>query len=327
MGTYIVRRFLMMIPTVFLISVLTFFVIELPPGDFVSRYVEQIEQRGDLVDPAVLEAMRERYGLDESTLFRYLRWIGRFLVGDLGHSLVLHLPVAEILGQRFALTVVVSLTSLLFTWIVAFPIGLYSAVRQYSFGDYFWTVVGFLGLAIPNFLLALVLMYLSSELFGTSIGGLFSREYAEAAWSFGKVLDLLSHLWIPVIVVGTAGTAGTIRILRANLLDELKRPYVELARAKGVAEWRLIVKYPLRIAINPVLSTVGWVLPSLVSGTVITAVVLGLPTAGPIYLDAIRSEDMPMAGAFMMMIAVLTVIGTLISDILLAVADPRIRYE
>jgi peptide/nickel transport system permease protein len=327
MVTYIIRRVLLMIPTVFLISILTFFVIELPPGDFVSRIVEQIEQRGDQVDPQILESLRERYGLDKPTIVRYLTWIGRFMVGDLGHSLVLHDSVVDIIGQRFVLTVVVALSSLMFAWIVAFPIGIYSAVRQYSFGDYFWTVVGFLGLAIPNFLLALVLMYLSSKWFGTSIGGLFSREYAQAAWSFGKLLDLLGHLWIPVIVVGTAGTAGTIRILRANLLDELKRPYVELARAKGVQEWKLIVKYPLRIAINPVLSTVGWVLPSLVSGTVITAVVLGLPTAGPVYLDAIRSEDMPLAGAFMMMIAVLTVVGTLLSDILLAIADPRIRYE
>lgn len=327
MGTYIARRVLLMIPTVLLISILTFFVIELPPGDYVSRYVELIEQRGDTVDIEILEGLRSAYGLDKPTIVRYLIWIGKFARGDLGFSLEWHRPVAEIIGQRFFLTVVVSLSSLIFTWVVAFPIGLYSAVRQYSFGDYFWTVVGFLGLAIPNFLLALVLMYLSSKFLGTSIGGLFSREYAEAAWSVAKVLDLLGHLWIPVIVVGTGGTAGTIRILRANLLDELKRPYVELARAKGVAELKLIIKYPLRIAINPVISTVGWVLPSLVSGTVITAVVLGLPTAGPVYLRAIRAEDMSMAGAFMMLIAVLTVVGTLISDILLAVADPRIRYE
>ncbi len=327
MVTYIVRRVLLMIPTIFLISILTFFVIELPPGDFASRYAEALQAQGLDFDDEVLEGFRELYHLNDPTIIRYFKWIGGFLTGDLGYSIEHRRPVAEVLGERMVLTVVLSLVSLLFTWVVSFPIGVYSAVRQYSFGDYFWTVIGFLGLAIPNFLLALVLMFVISKYFGGAIGGLFSREYQDAAWSIGKVLDLFRNIWIPVIVVGTASTAGLIRVLRANLLDELKRPYVELARAKGLTERKLIIKYPLRIAINPFLSSVGWVLPGLISGAVITAIVLDLPTAGPLYLRSIRAEDMSLAGTFMMFLAMLTVVGTLISDILLAIADPRIRYD
>ena len=316
-----------MIPTVFIISILTFFVIELPPGDYVSRYVGILEQQGRDIDQETVENLRRMYGLDKPTFVRYFIWIGKFMTGDMGFSLEFRKSVAEILGMRFAMTVTVTLASMLFTWLVAFPIGVYSAVRQYSVGDYFWTVIGFLGLAIPNFLFALVLMFFSARYLNISVGGLFSREFQEAPWSILKMVDLLKHIWIPMIVVGSAGTAGLIRILRANLLDELKKTYVELARAKGLKEARLLIKYPLRIAINPFIASVGWILPSLVSGTVITAIVLDLPTAGPIYLRAIRAEDMPLAGAFIMLIAILTVIGTLISDILLAIVDPRIRYD
>ena len=327
MPAYIIRRVLIMIPTVFIISVLTFFVIELPPGDFVSRYVGVLEQQGRPVDLETIENLRRIYGLDKPAFVRYFIWIGKFITGDMGFSLEFRKSVADILSMRFALTAIVTLASMLFTWVVAFPIGVYSAVRQYSIGDYFWTTIGFFGLAFPNFLFALILMFLSAKYLNISVGGLFSREFQEAAWSIAKFIDLLKHLWIPVIVIGTAGTAGLIRVLRANLLDELKKPYVELARAKGVKEVKLIVKYPLRIAINPFISSIGWILPSLISGAVITAIVLDLPTAGPVYLRAIRAEDMPLACAFMMLISILTVIGTLISDILLAIVDPRIRYE
>ena len=249
------------------------------------------------------------------------------MTGDLGYSIEYRMPVRNVFAQRFPITILLSIASMLFTWAVAFPIGLYSAVRQYSFGDYFWSVVGFIGLSVPNFLLALVLMFYSAKYFGGAIGGLFSKEFQDAAWSIPKVVNLMQNLAIPVIVIGTASTAGLIRILRANLLDELKRPYVELARAKGLTERRLIVKYPLRIAINPFLSGAGSILPGLISGAVITEIVLDLPAMGPVFLRAIRAEDMQLVASYMLILAILTVIGTLISDLLLAVADPRIRYE
>ena len=276
----------------------------------------------------MIQNLRHRYGLDRPSYIRYWNWISRFVTGDFGYSLFWNRPVGELIGERFALTALIALLSLLFTWIMAFPIGVFSAVRQYSLGDYFWTVVGFLGLAIPNFLLALLLMYFSYKyLPNIGVGGLFSQHFESAPWSWGKLVNLLGHIWVPIVVVGTAGTAGLIRIVRANLIDELKKPYVEMARAKGLPEVRVILKYPLRIAINPFLSTVGWVLPSLISGTVITSVVLGLPTAGPIFLAALRAQDMQLAGAFVMLSAGLAVIGTLISDILLAIVDPRIKYK
>ena len=327
MGSYIIRRLLIMIPTVALIAVLTFVVVELPPGDYASRVAEAMEQRGENVDMEYIQAIRELYRLDDPTFVRFFRWLGGFIVGDLGYSIEYRMPVRNVFAQRFPITILLSIASMLFTWAVAFPIGLYSAVRQYSFGDYFWSVVGFIGLSIPNFLLALVLMFYSAKYFGGAIGGLFSREFEDAAWSIPKVLDLMKNLAIPVIVIGTASTAGLIRILRANLLDELKRPYVELARAKGLTERRLIVKYPLRIAINPFLSGAGSILPGLISGAVITEIVLDLPAMGPVFLRAIRAEDMQLVASYMLILAILTVIGTLISDLLLAVADPRIRYE
>lgn len=326
MLSYIIRRLLLMIPTVFAISVLAFVVIELPPGDYVTTYVMSLEQQGTQVSKEIAENLRHRYGLDRPSYVRYFLWISRFVRGDFGFSLSWGRPVSEMLLSRLAMTVLITLSSLLFSWVVAFPIGLYSAIRQYSLGDYFWTFIGFLGLSIPNFLLALVLMFFSYKYFHTEIGGLFSQQFQQAGWSWGKFVDLLQHLWIPTVVVGTAGTAGLIRILRANLLDELQKPYVEMARAKGLSEVKLILKYPLRIAINPFISSIGWVLPSLVSGAVITAVVLDLPTAGPIFLGALRSQDMALAGAFIMLIGFLTVVGILISDIILAIVDPRIRY-
>ena len=328
MFTYIARRVLLMIPILIAVSVFSFIVMELPPGDFVTSRIMQMADRGGDVSLAGIENLRHRYGLDKPAYVRYWRWVSKFVRGDLGYSLYWDKPVREILASRFVLTALISILSLLFVWIVAFPIGIYSAVRQYSWADFFWTFVGFIGLAVPNFLIALVLMFLSYKYFpDIGVGGLFSREFQLAAWSWGKFIDLLQHLWIPVVVIGTAGTAGLIRILRANLLDELKKPYVVMARAKGLSEVRAVLKYPVRIAINPFLSTVGWVLPSLIAGEVIVAIVLGLPTAGPIFLESIMQQDMQLAGAFIMLSAILTVIGTLISDILLAIVDPRIRYE
>ena len=327
MGPYIVRRLLIMVPTVALIGVLTFIVVELPPGDYASRVAEAMERRGENVDPELIQAIRELHRLDDPPVVRFFGWLGNLVRGDLGYSIEFRMPVREMFADRFPITILLSVASMLFTWAVAFPIGLYTAVRQYSFGDYFWSVVGFFGLSVPNFLLALVLMYFSAKYFGGAIGGLFSREFEDAAWSVPRVLNLLKNLAIPVIVVGTASTAGLIRILRANLLDELKRPYVELARAKGLTERRLIVKYPLRIAINPFLSGSGSILPGLISGAVITEIVLDLPAMGPVFLRAIRAEDMALVQTYMLLIAILTVIGTLVSDLLLAAADPRIRYE
>ena len=327
MSSYIIRRLLIMVPTVALIAVLTFVVVELPPGDYASRVADAMEQRGENVDMEYIQAIRELYRLDDPTFVRFFRWLGGFMTGDLGYSIEYRMPVRNVFAQRFPITILLSIASMLFTWAVAFPIGLYSAVRQYSFGDYFWSVVGFIGLSVPNFLLALVLMFYSAKYLGGAIGGLFSKEFEDAAWSIPKVLDLMKNLAIPVIVIGTASTAGLIRILRANLLDELKRPYVELARAKGLTERRLIVKYPLRIAINPFLSGAGSILPGLISGAVITEIVLDLPAMGPVFLRAIRAEDMQLVASYLLILAILTVIGTLISDLLLAVADPRIRYE
>ena len=327
MLSYIVRRLLLMIPTVLAISILAFIVIELPPGDYISTYIMQLQQRGARVSDEIVANLRYRYGLDRPAYVRYFVWIGRFLTGDLGFSLDWKKPVREILLARLMLTIVVSLAALFFSWLVAFPIGLYSALHQHSLGDYLWTFVGFLGLSIPNFVLALTLMFFSYRYLDAGVGGLFSQDLQNEPWSWAKVLDLVKHLWLPMIVVGTAGTANLIRILRANLLDELRKAYVDTARARGIGELRLVIKYPLRIAVNPFISSIGWVFPSLISGAVITSVVLDLPTAGPIFLRALRNQDMPLAGAFVMLIGILTVIGILVSDILLAIFDPRIRYE
>jgi peptide/nickel transport system permease protein len=326
MLSYLIRRVLIIIPTLIVISMISFIIIELPPGDFVSSYVRQVESQGE-VSREALDAMRASFGLDEPIPVRYFKWISRFVQGDFGYSLAWNASVREVVGDRLTLTIVVSFSSLLFAWVLAIPIGLYSAVKQYSIGDYTFTFFGFLGLSIPNFMLALVLMYISVTQFGGSVGGLFSREFALAPWSLAKVWDLIKHLWLPVIVVGTAGTAGTIRVMRNNMLDELNKPYVTTARAKGLSEWRVIMKYPFRFAINPVISTVGWLLPQLIGGAVITSVVLNLPTTGPIFLRALREQDMYLAGFFVMILATLTVIGTLISDLLLAAVDPRIRYD
>ncbi len=326
MLAYIVRRVMIMIPTLIAISIISFTIIQLPPGDFLTTYVAQLSASGETVDQSELDALRERFGLDQPMYIQYLKWAWNFVHGDFGHSFEWNKPVSELIGERLGLTVLISICTLIFTWVVSVPIGIYSAVRQYSWMDYILTIFGFIGLATPNFLLALVLLWVSYAYFGLSIGGLFSPHFADAPWSFARVIDLLEHLWVPVVIVGLSHTAKFIRIIRGNLLDELRKPYVVTARAKGLSETRLIFKYPVRVAINPLVSTIGWTLPELISGIAITAVVLNLPTTGPLLLRALMSQDMQLAGTFIMFLSSLTVVGTLISDILLAWVDPRIRF-
>jgi peptide/nickel transport system permease protein len=323
---FAVRRILYMILTLFIVSILSFVIIQLPPGDYLTTVVTNMRASGETIDEAILAAMEQRYGLNQPMHVQYWKWIsGILLRGDFGQSFEWNQPVSTLIWGRLLLTFTMSLATLLFTWLVAFPVGIFSAVRQYSIGDYVATVIGYIGLAIPDFLLALVLMYVAFKVFNQSVGGLFSPAYTDAPWSWAKVWDLLKHLWIPVIIIGTGGTAGLIRVMRANLLDELHKPYVTTARAKGMTEFRLILKYPVRMALNPFVSTVGWTLPILVSGSAVVSIVLALPTTGPLLLRALMSQDMYLAGSFIMLLSVLTVIGTFISDILLAWLDPRIR--
>jgi peptide/nickel transport system permease protein len=322
---YIVQRVLLMIPTLVAISILTFVIIQLPPGNYLDTLIAELKAAGETADLQKVEFLRQQYGLDQPVWKQYGIWVYGLLHGDLGWSFEYDRPVNSIIGERLFLTFVVSLAAILFTWIVAFPIGVYSATHKYSWSDHGLTFLGFLGLATPNFLLALVLMFVSFSYFGVSVGGLFSPELQEAPWSWRKVLDLLEHLWIPVVVIGTAGTAGMIRRLRANLLDELKKQYVVTARAKGVPPRRLLLKYPLRIALNPFISDIGNLLPELISGSVIVSIVMSLPTTGPMLLRALRTQDMYLAGSFLMLMALLTVLGVFLSDLALAALDPRIR--
>ena len=327
MTTYIIRRVLIMIPTLFLISVISFTIIQLPPGDYLTTYIANLAQTGETVDEARIESLRARYGLDKPLYQQYVLWIWKILRhGDFGQSFSLNKPVKELIWERLALTIVISLLAICVTWILAIPIGIYSATHQYKISDYIFTFFAFIGMATPGFLLALVVMNIAYTQFGISVGGLFSNEFIDAPWSWGKVVDLLQHVWIPVAVLAVAGTGGMVRTMRANLLDQLEMPYVVTARAKGLSEWRLLLKYPVRIAINPIVSTIGWMLPMLVSGSTIVAMVLSLPTTGPLMLNALMEQDMYLAGSFILMLSTLTVIGTLISDLLLAWVDPRIRF-
>lgn len=327
MFALIVRRVIWFIPTLLLISFISFFLIQLPPGDYLTSYIAALEETGEQVSEAEVAELRQRYNLDDPFLVQYVKWLGGFLQGDLGMSFEWNQPVTELIGERITLTMVIAVLALLFSWAIALPVGIYSAVRQYSWGDNLFTFIGFIGLAIPNFMLALILMYISQAVFGVTPGGIFSEEYQDAPWSLSRIGDMMTRLWIPIIIIGTAGTAGTIRVMRGNLLDELRKQYVITARAKGVRYWKLLLKYPVRVALNPLVSTVGWLLPSLVSGEVIVAVVLGLPTTGPLLLQALMNQDMYLAGSMVMILASLTVLGTLLSDILLLWLDPRIRYE
>jgi peptide/nickel transport system permease protein len=328
MTGYVIRRILYMIPTMLFISFITFVIINLPPGDFVTSYAATLAQQGVSIDTAMLDTLRHRYGLDQPFLVQYLQWIWNILRhGDFGQSFGWSAPVSKLIWSRMGFTLLLSVATLVLVWAVSLPMGIYSAVRKYSFGDYLITFLGFIGLAIPSFLLALVLMYLSFAWFGASVGGLFSPHFVNAPWSWARIVDLLKHLWLPVIVLGAASTTALIRIMRANLLDELHKPYVTTARAKGLSEWRLVLKYPVRLALNPLISTIGWVLPELISGSAIVSIVLSLPTAGPMLLEALNTDDMYLAGTFILLTSALTVLGTLISDLLLVAIDPRIRYE
>src|ERR671918_630116 len=324
---YIVRRVLWAVPFLFAVSIIAFAIIQAPPGDYLTTYAAQLAASGEIVDHRALEVLRQRYGLDEPFLVQYWKWISGVVVGDFGLSFEWRQPVSELIWERMGLSFCLALSTILFTWAVAFPIGIFSAARQYSIGDYLFTTIGFIGLATPNFLFALVLMYIGVVYFGADVSGLFSEQYQNAPWSWAKVADLLAHLWVPVIILGTSQTAGLIRVMRANLLDELHRPYVTTARAKGLSELGLLLKYPVRIALNPFVSTIGWAFPQLISGAVITAFVLSLPTAGPLMLQALLAQDMYLAGAFILLLSTLTIVGMLVSDILLALIDPRIRYR
>ena len=324
---YLAHRLMIMIPTLLAISALTFIIIQLPPGDYLETYIAELESQGESVDPDKIQYLREQYGLDQPMIVQYAYWLGGLLQGDMGYSFEYSQPVSKIVGDRLFLTFIVTLATVLFTYVVAFPIGVYSATHQYSWGDYGLTFLGFLGLATPNFLLALVLLYLSNRYFGISIGGLMEPEYVDQPWTMGKFVSVVQHLLVPTVVIGSAGTAGMIRRLRANLLDELQNQYVVTGRAKGLPPLKLLLKYPLRMSLNPFISDIGDLLPELVSGSVIVSVVMSLPTTGPMLLDALRSQDMFLAGSFLMFLALLTVVGMFISDIALAMLDPRIRLH
>lgn len=327
MLSYLIRRVLFALFTCWAISVLAFVIITLPPGDFVDAYISNLSASGSGISADQAEQLRAEYALDQPIWVQYARWMRLMLQGDLGMAMEWQRPVTEVIGDRLWLTMVVSFAAVILTWIIALPIGIYSAVRPYSPFDYLFTLLGFLGLAIPSFLLGLLVLYFGFVYFNANIGGLFSPEYIDAAWSWPKVVDLLKHLPVPAIILGIASMAQAIRIMRANLLDELRKPYVVTARAKGLSEWRAIWKYPVRVALNPFASTIGYTLPYVVSGSIIVSLVLGLPTVGPLLLRSLIAQDMFLAGAIVLLLGVLTVIGTLVSDLLLMWIDPRIRVE
>ncbi|MEQ8675116.1 MAG: ABC transporter permease [Aggregatilineales bacterium] len=325
---YILKRILLFIPTLLVVSFIVFLLIQLPPGDFLDTMVLRMQQSGTSMDAEAEALLRERYALDQPFLQQYSHWISNIVTeGDFGRSFTWNRPVSELIWSRLGWTFFITISSLLFTWALAFPIAVYSATHQYSFLDYLFSFIGFIGLAVPNFLLALVLMWIGFSVFNVSMGGLFSSEYRDAPWSLAKFLDFLSHLWVPIIVLGTAGTASLIRTMRANLLDELNKPYVEAARAKGLTERHLIWKYPVRVALNPFVSSLATLLPTLISGATIVSVVLSLPTTGPMMLDALLEQDMFLAGSFLLMLSFFTLVSTLVSDILLIIIDPRVNYE
>jgi len=327
MAGWLIRRTLFAFATLWAISMLSFVVIQIPPGDYVTSYIAQLQSQGTIFTEHEAQALRDLYGLDQPVILQYFRWLGLMAQGNFGVSFEFNRPVLDVIGDRFLLTIVVSVAALLLTWIVALPIGIYSAVKQYSIGDYAFTFIGFIGLAVPGFLLALVLMYFGFVLFDANVGGLFSPEYAQADWSWDKFWDLMQHMPIPALALGLAGTAFLIRIMRANLLDELRKPYLVTARAKGLTNNRAVLKYPVRVALNPFVSIVPFVLRDIVGGSVIVSIVLSLPTVGPILLKSLIAQDSFLAGTIILLLGVITVVGTLISDILLVILDPRIKFE
>jgi peptide/nickel transport system permease protein len=324
---YLVRRFILALFTIVAISILSFAIIQLPPGDYVDAYIAQMSASGSAVSQQEAQNLRIQYGLDQPIYVQYLKWMNLAMRGNFGMAMEWGRPVTEVIGDRLALTMVVAIASVILTWALALPIGVYSAMRQYSIGDYIFTFIGFIGLAVPGFLLALLVLYFGFTLFDANIGGLFSAEYLDAPWSWGKFRDLLNHLPIPALILGLAGTGQAVRIMRANLLDELRKPYVVTARAKGLSETRAILKYPVRVALNPFASTIGYTLPYVVSGSIIVSLVLSLPTVGPLLLKALIAQDMFLAGTIVLLLGVMTVIGTFLSDLILMWIDPRIRLE
>ena len=328
---FIIRRSMLAVLTTIAVSMLSFTIIQLPPGDFVQNYVDKLRTYDAMMDEKVarqyVEFLQHKYWLDRPLPLQYLKWMGNLIQGDFGKSLEHERPIKDVLSDRMVTTIVLAMATVLFTWTMAIPIGIYSAVRQRTVEDYTFTFLGFIGLAVPDFMLALIMMYMTFVYLHESVGGLFSPQYISADWSFARFWDLLKHLYIPVVILGTSGTASLIRILRANLLDELRRPYVVTARAKGLPELRLLLKYPVRVALNPLISTVGYILPFLISGSVIVSVVLSLPTVGPVLLQSLLTQDLFLAATIILFLGVMTVIGTLISDILLVIIDPRIRLE
>jgi peptide/nickel transport system permease protein len=327
MFSFFVRRLLVVIPTLLVISILIFGIIQLPEGDYLTSYIAELETQGEKVSKEKIDFLRQQYSLDKPFIVQYFTWLTGMLQGDFGYSFEYRIPVSEVVGDRLFLSFLLSFSTILFTWVVAFPIGVYSATHQYSWGDHGLTFLGFLGLATPNFLLALVLLYVANVVFGTSIGGLMESVYVDQPMSWGKFLSVLEHLWIPVVVIGTSGTAGMIRRLRANLLDELHKQYVITGRAKGLPPFRLLMKYPLRMSLNPFIADIGSLLPEVVSGAAIVSIVLSLPTTGPMLLAALQSQDMYLAGSFLMFLSLLTVVGMFLSDLALAALDPRIRLH
>ena len=322
---FIFRRFLIFIPMLFLMSVVAFAIIQAPPGDFLTDYIAQLQATGELADESEVEALRAQYGLNQPMYVQYLKWVYGIIQWDLGLSIEWRRPVKELVNERLAMTVVLGVSTILFTWTLAIPIGILSAVKKYTAIDYFFTFLSYFGVGTPNFMIALVAMWFAFSWFGIKATGLFSDEYITAPWSVGKAIDLIKHLWLPMLILGTDGTARFTRIVRANLLDEMNKPYVETARAKGLPEWKVVLKYPVRIALNPFVSTAGLELPRLISGQLIVATVMSLPTIGPLLLRALLSQDMYMAGSIVLILTTLTLIGVLISDIVLAAMDPRIR--
>ena len=322
---FLVKRLGFIAMNLVVVSLVAFVIIELPPGDYLTAYAATLAASGDSVDEDQLNALSVRYGLDLPLHQRYVKWVSGVLRGDFGYSFAWNKPVSELLWERLGLTVAVTFSALMITWIIGFLVGIYSATHQYSMGDYTFTAISFIGLGVPDFLIAMVLLWAGYKYFNANVGGLFSQQYQIAPWSWGKFVDMLKHLWVPLIVLGVGGSASMIRIMRANLLDELSKPYVETARAKGIAENKMLLKYPVRLALNPFISTAGWALPGLINGATIISVVLSLPTTGPLLLNALMVQDMYLAASFVLVLSVLTIIGTLLSDIALAWLDPRIR--
>jgi peptide/nickel transport system permease protein len=324
---YILKRIVLTIPTIFVISLITWIIIQLPPGSWLDTHVSRLMEQGEQIGPEEIAAIKAMYGLDKPMPLQYLDWVWGSLQGDFGVSYEWNVPVDELIWERMALTVTISFTTMIFIWLVSFPIAIYSATHQYSIPDYLFSFLGFIGLGVPSFLLALVGLWVAYRYFNVDLAGLFSDEYMEAPWSLGKVIDMFKHMWFPLIILGIGGTASLIRHTRANLLDQIRRPYVTTARAKGLTERRLLLKYPVRVALRPFVATVGYQLPRLVSAGGIVAIVLGLPTVGPLLLRSLMTQDMFLAGTFVMLLSILTVIGQLFSDILLIFVDPRIRFE